>query len=78
MRENIAEPGSHAGKLLDLICRFQASGKNVIATAPNSLVYATSLGAEIVDQINRACAIGNSSFLYVGVFARFHAGPLGA
>ena len=68
---NISEPGSHGSKLLDLICRFLASGKNVIATAPNSLVYAKTLGAEIVDQINRACAIGRSSFLYVGVSPGF-------
>jgi hypothetical protein len=68
---DIADSGSHGGKLLELICRFLASGKNVIATAPNSLVYAKSLGTAVVDRLNHACRIGRSSFLYVGVSPGF-------
>jgi hypothetical protein len=68
---DVSESGSHAHDLLALICRFLASGKNVIATAPNSLVYAKSLGVEVVDRLNRACAAGRSSFLYVGVSPGF-------
>jgi hypothetical protein len=66
-----AEPGSHAAGLLDLICAFLASGKNVIATSPNSFVHAPYLGGPVVDRLNRACAKGNASFHYVGVSPGF-------
>ena len=68
---DVLDAGSHSAQIFDLLCRFLASGKNVIATAPNSLVYAPSLGQGVVDRLEAACADGNSSFLYVGVSPGF-------
>jgi 4-hydroxy-tetrahydrodipicolinate reductase len=68
---NPVQPGSHTAGLFDLLCRFLASGKNVIATAPNALVHAPSLGAGIINRLERACREGNSSFHYVGVSPGF-------
>lgn len=68
---DVLKPGSDVAALFDLMCAFLASGKNVVASAPNALVYAPSLGSEVVARLNQACAAGNSSFLYVGVSPGF-------
>lgn len=68
---DVLETGSHSAGLFDLLCRFLASGKNVIASAPNSLVYAPSLGGTVVARLEAACVTGNSSFLYTGVSPGF-------
>ena len=68
---NPLESGSHASALFELLCRFLASGKNVIATAPNALVYAPYLGGEVVARLEDACREGQSSFHYVGVSPGF-------
>jgi 4-hydroxy-tetrahydrodipicolinate reductase len=68
---DVLENGSHSAGLFDLLCRFLASGKNVIASAPNSLVYVPSLGGAAVANLKAACATGNSSFLYTGVSPGF-------
>jgi hypothetical protein len=68
---DVLATGSHAAELFDSLCRFLASGKNVVATAPNALVYAKSLSAEVLTCLERACAMGQSSFLYVGVSPGF-------
>ena len=68
---DVLEAGSHSASMFDLLCRFLASGKNVIATAPNALVHAPSLGAEVIDRLGSACAQGKSSFHYVGVSPGF-------
>lgn len=62
---------THSGRLLSLLCRFLESGKNVIASSPNSLVYAPSLGAPAVGRLEEACQKGNSSFLYAGISPGF-------
>jgi len=62
---------SHSGRLFTLLCQFLESGKNVIASAPNSLVYAPSLGAEAVARLEGACQKGQSSFLYTGISPGF-------
>lgn len=62
---------SHSGRLFTLLCAFLASGKNVIASAPNSLVYAPFLGPQVMARLEKACAAGNSSFLYTGVSPGF-------
>lgn len=62
---------THSGRLFALLCRFLESGKNVIASAPNSLVYAPYLGSATVDRLEAACRAGKSSFLYVGVSPGF-------
>jgi len=62
---------THSGRLFALLCRFLESGKNVIASAPNSLVYAPYLGPATVERLEAACRIGNSSFLYTGISPGF-------
>jgi len=68
---DVLEEGSHSGALFELLCRFLESGKNVIASAPNSLVYAPHLGAETVARLEAACAKGQASFLYAGISPGF-------
>jgi 4-hydroxy-tetrahydrodipicolinate reductase len=68
---DVLDVGSHSGKLFELLCRFLESGKNVIASAPNSLVYAPHLGGETVKRLEAACASGNTSFLYAGISPGF-------
>lgn len=62
---------THSGRLFALLCRFLESGKNVIASAPNSLVYAPSLGPDTVARLEAACHAGQSSFLYAGISPGF-------
>jgi len=62
---------THSGRLFVLLCRFLESGKNVIASAPNSLVYAPYLGSATVERLEAACRAGNSSFVYVGISPGF-------
>jgi 2,4-diaminopentanoate dehydrogenase len=52
---------------LDDICRLLASGKNVVSTAVTSLIYPASMGAEIVDKLEAACATGGTSFHATGI-----------
>lgn len=68
---DVTDPASHSGQLFETLCRFLASGKNVIASAPNSLVYAPHLGAATVDRLEAACRTGRSSFLYGGISPGF-------
>lgn len=62
---------SHSGQMFTLLCEILASGKNVVASAPNSLVYPPYLGARAMDRLEQACVAGNSSFLYTGVSPGF-------
>ncbi|WP_253345090.1 hypothetical protein [Sphingobium sp. OAS761] len=64
---DVLEADSHSGRMFALLCAFLESGKNVIASAPNSLVYAPYLGAETMARLEAACAKGNASFLYAGI-----------
>jgi 4-hydroxy-tetrahydrodipicolinate reductase len=68
---DVLESDSHSGELFALLCRFLESGKNVIASAPNSLVYAPHLGAAVVERLEAACRKGGSSFLYAGISPGF-------
>jgi len=68
---DVLETDGHSGKLFALLCRFLESGKNVIASAPNSLVYVPHLGAKVVDRLEDACRKGGSSFLYAGISPGF-------
>lgn len=49
------------------ICRLLSSGKNVISTAVTSLIYPLSLGQEVVDRLEQACAQGSTSFHATGI-----------
>jgi 2,4-diaminopentanoate dehydrogenase len=49
------------------ICRLLESGKNVISTAVTALIYPKSMGAEVVDRLEAACARGGSSFHATGI-----------
>ncbi|GAA0317257.1 diacylglycerol kinase [Sphingomonas oligophenolica] len=69
--DDVLQADTHSGQLFALLCRFLESGKNVIASAPNSLVYAQHLGEETVRRLEAACIKGNASFLYVGISPGF-------
>lgn len=69
--EDVLREDTQSGRMFLLLCRFLASGKNVIASAPNSLVHASHLGPGTMARLEDACRIGNSSFLYVGVSPGF-------
>ncbi len=68
---DVGEAGSHSAALFDLLCAFLASGKNVIATAPNTLVHPPSLGEAALGRLEAACREGDTSFHYVGVSPGF-------
>jgi len=68
---DVLEADTHSGRLFALLCAFLEGGKNVIASAPNSLVYAPHLGAETMARLEAACAKGNTSFLYAGISPGF-------
>lgn len=68
---DVADPATHSGQLFETLCRFLESGKNVIASAPNSLVYAPHLGPATVKRLEAACRKGRSSFLYGGISPGF-------
>ncbi|OAN65882.1 MULTISPECIES: NAD(P)H-dependent amine dehydrogenase family protein [Sphingomonas] len=68
---DVLEADSHSGALFALVCALLASGKNVVASAPNSLVYPPYLGPETMARLEGACAAGNASFLYTGVSPGF-------
>jgi hypothetical protein len=52
---------------IDDICALLASGKNVVSTALTSLIYPKSAGADVVEQLENACAAGESSFHGTGI-----------
>ncbi|MDR7156501.1 4-hydroxy-tetrahydrodipicolinate reductase [Sphingobium xenophagum] len=68
---DVSDPTTHSGQLFETLCRFLESGKNVIASAPNSLVYAPHLGAFTMDRLEAACRNGGASFLYGGISPGF-------
>jgi len=52
---------------LDDICRLLASGKNVVSTAVTGLIYPKSLGNNVVERLESACAEGQTSFHATGI-----------
>jgi len=68
---DVLQADTHSARLFALLCDFLESGKNVIASAPNSLVYAPHLGQETVARLEAACMKGNASFLYAGISPGF-------
>ena len=52
---------------LDDICRLLESGKNVVSTAVTALIYPASMGQQVVDKLEAACARGGSSFHATGI-----------
>jgi hypothetical protein len=52
---------------LDDICRLLASGKNVISTAVTAHIYPASVGPDVVDPLEAACAEGGTSFHGTGI-----------
>jgi hypothetical protein len=52
---------------LDDICRLLASGKNVVSTAVTGLIYPKSLGRQVVERLQTACAEGATSFHATGI-----------
>jgi len=68
---DVMQEDTQSGRMFSLLCQFLATGKNVVASAPNSLVYPPSLAPEAVAKLEEACRRGNSSFLYTGVSPGF-------
>lgn len=52
---------------LNNICPLLASGKNVISTAVTPLIFPASMGADVVQRLEAACAEGGSSFHATGI-----------
>jgi 2,4-diaminopentanoate dehydrogenase len=52
---------------LDDICRLLASGKNVVSTAVTGLIYPLSLGRQVAERLDTACAEGHTSFHATGI-----------
>jgi hypothetical protein len=52
---------------LDDICLLLGSGKNVVSTAVTSLIYPASMGSDVVDKLDAACAAGGTSFHATGI-----------
>jgi hypothetical protein len=52
---------------LDDICPLLASGKNVVSTAVTPLIYPSSMGPDVVERLELACAEGGSSFHATGI-----------
>ena len=52
---------------LDDICALLASGKNVISTAVTALIYPASMGPQVVERLESACAAGAVSFHATGI-----------
>ena len=52
---------------LDDICVLLESGKNVVSTAVTALIYPRSMGPDVVDRLEAACAKGGSSFHATGI-----------
>ena len=55
-----------AGAVAD-ICRLLESGKNVVSTAVTGLIFPTSLGAEVAEQLTASCVTGATSFHATGI-----------
>ena len=52
---------------LDDICALLASGKNVVSTAVTSLIHPASMGQQVVDRLDKACAEGRTTFHATGI-----------
>ncbi len=52
---------------LDDICALLRSGKDVISTAVTPLIHPASMGQEVVDRLEQACAAGRSTFHGTGI-----------
>jgi hypothetical protein len=52
---------------VDDICQLLASGKNVVSTAVTALIWPASMGGNVVDRLERACATGSASFHATGI-----------
>jgi 2,4-diaminopentanoate dehydrogenase len=56
-----------AGRDVGEICGLLASGKNVVSTAVTGLIYPASMGGQIVEKLEAACAKARSSFHGTGI-----------
>jgi hypothetical protein len=63
----MAQGDANPPPALDDICALLSSGKNVISTALTPLIQPASMGPEVVDMIERACAEGGSTFHATGI-----------
>jgi 4-hydroxy-tetrahydrodipicolinate reductase len=71
LADDIERGDSQSAQLFGQICRFLASGKNVVATSPNALVHPPLLAPALLAQLEGACRQGNTSFHYAAVSPGF-------
>jgi hypothetical protein len=52
---------------IDDICALLAAGKNVVSTAVTPLIYPATMGPEVVERLEQACAEGGTTFHGTGI-----------
>jgi 2,4-diaminopentanoate dehydrogenase len=63
----MAQGDANPPPALDDICALLASGKNVVSTALTPLIYPASMGPQVVDRLEKACAEGGATFHATGI-----------
>ena len=63
----MAQGDANPAPALDDICALLASGKNVVSTALTPLIYPASMGPQVVDRLEKACAEGGATFHATGI-----------
>ena len=71
LADDIEGSGTQSARLFEQICRFLASGKNVVATSPNALVHPPLLAPALLARLEGACRQGDTSFHYAAVSPGF-------
>ena len=63
----MAQGDANPPPALDDICALLASGKNVVSTAVTPLIYPASMGPQVVERLEKACAQGGTTFHATGI-----------
>jgi hypothetical protein len=63
----MAQGDANPPPALDDICALLSSGKNVVSTAVTPLIQPASMGPEVVNRLEKACAEGGTTFHGTGI-----------
>lgn len=63
----MAQGDANPPPAIDDICALLASGKHVVSTAVTPLIYPASMGPEVVERLEAACAAGGATFHATGI-----------